>query len=147
MSDCSGGMIKGLIGASDAILSIRQNIGADLRKIYLVTRKWDGRRVGDGNVTETVCEVSPTPGIRDLSNDHRVKEGGAVQLGDLLVTMVSKKHFPAQSDIDCSSDDNLIEKFFRVGDIFYTVIQTFEKQLTWDVQIRRKSDQRPATEL
>lgn len=142
-----GNLIKGLLASSDGILSIRQNIGAALRKVFLVTRKWDGRRIGDGNLTETVCEVVPTPGIKDLSNDHRVKEGGAVQSGDIMVKMISKKEYPTEKDINCQTDDNLIEKFFRVGDVFYTVIQVHENHLTWDVQLRRKSDQRSITEL
>ena len=140
-------LIDSLKDCSDSILGIRESIGADLRKIYLVTRTWSGEMVGDGLASDESVKIEPTPGIKNLSNDHRVKEGGAVQNGDLLIHQISKYRYPEQKDIDCSSDLANVERFYQVGDVLYTVINTVEKHLVWDVQIRRRSDQRSAEAL
>lgn len=135
-------LIEGLKDCSDAILGIRESIGADLRKCSIVTRTWSGNEVGEGTMEEVVSPVEPTPGIRDLSHDTRVKEGGAIQQGDLFITMISKHRFPTKADVDCSTGGKSIEKFYQLGSELYQVISVAEKQLTWDVQVRRLSDQR-----
>ena len=140
-------LVDSLKDCSDAILGIRESIGADLKKIYLVTRTWSGENVGEGLASDECVQVEPTPGIKNLSNDHRVKEGGAVQNGDLLIHQISKHRYPAQSDVDCTSDAVNVERFYKVGDVLYTVINTVEKHIVWDVQIRRRSDQRSAEAL
>lgn len=125
----------------DDILSIRQDIGADLAKVYIVTRTWSGDQIGDGDFEDEVEEVLPTPSIKNYAHNIYVQNGGVIQQGDLLIQMISKKQYPNQSDIDCKVDDHSIEKFYRIGDYDYRLISIVEKHLVWDVQVRRLSDQ------
>jgi hypothetical protein len=141
------GIIDSLKDCSDSILGIREKIGADLHKVYLVRRTWTGEAVGAGECSETCEKLEPTPAVKDLSNDHRVKEGGAVQNGDLLIQQISKHRYPNKCDIDGTSGDNNIEVFYKINDVFYVVINVVEKYIVWDVQVRRRSDQRSAEVL
>jgi hypothetical protein len=125
----------------DDILAIREDLGASLAKVYLVTRTWTGSQVGDGSYSDEIEEVLPTPGIKNYSHNVHVMQGGAIQQGDLLLQMISKSRYPNQSDINCSSSETNIEKFYRVGEFDYRLITIVEKHLVWDVQVRRLSDQ------
>jgi hypothetical protein len=141
------GSIDSLKGCSDAILGIREQIGADIHKVYLVTRTWTGESVGAGECIETEEKIEPTPAVTNLSTDHRVKEGGSVRVGDLEIRQISKNKYPNKEDIDCSSSDPLVEKFYKIGDALFVVINVMEKYITWNVQVRRRSDQRSVGEL
>lgn len=125
----------------DDILGIRDEIGAALAQVSIITRTWTGTQIGDGEYTDTVKEVLPTPGIKDYSHNVHVMQGGAIQQGDLLLRMISKNTFPTNNDVNCMSESPLTEKFYKVGDFHYRIISIIEKQLTWDIQVRRISDQ------
>lgn len=128
-------------GGLDAILSVRESLGAAMAQVSIVTRTWTGLEVGDGDQVETLTAITPTPGIRTFAHDTRVKEGGAIQQGDILIKQISQNQFPLETDIDCSSTSKLIEKFYRVGEKDYTVVNVRRRQVTWNVLLRRKSDQ------
>lgn len=125
----------------DSILGIRTKLGADLQKIYQVERRWEGPQVGEGAMSETIFEVTPTPGIKDYSHNLKVMEGGSYKEGDLIIHQVSKHRFPLESDVDASSNDPLVEKLYKVGDYYYRVIHVRESHLTWDIHVRRLVDQ------
>jgi hypothetical protein len=139
------GILDGLIDCSDAILGIRDDIGAKVSDVYLVTRTWSGARVGAGECQDTEVQISPTPWVVDLSNDHRVKEGGAVQNGDIELRQISKKNYPLKTDIDATTTGS-VEKFYKISGVLYQVVKVSEKYITWSVQLRRRSDQRKAEE-
>ena len=124
----------------DDILAIRQNIGVDLAKVYLIIRTWAGIQVGEGEYTDEITEVLPTPGIKDYSHHLRVTEAGSIRQGDLLIRMISKNGY-SKDQVNCQTDQQHVEKFFRVGDSDCTVVTVVEKHLTWDVQVRPRSDQ------
>lgn len=125
----------------DDILGIRDEIGAALAQVYIVTRTWEGDGIGDGDYSDEVVQVLPTPGIRDYAHNLHVLQGGVIQQGDLILKMISKNTFPLHSDVDCQSTNPAIEKFYKVGNFFYRVIHVKEDHLTWDVHVRRISDQ------
>ncbi len=125
----------------DDILAIREQLGADLAKVSLVTRTWSGTEIGDGDYIDVVEEMHPTPGVVDLSHSWRVAQGGAFKQGDLILTMISKNKFPTVDLIDGSSPSELVQKFYLVNGFFYTVIKPTEKYVYWDVQVRRSTDQ------
>lgn len=128
---------KDLIGDIDSILGVRDDIGAELKHVYLVTRTWSGMEIGDGTSTEVVTQMLPTPRIVELMDDYRIREGGAFQQGDVLLKMVSKQSYVARTDVDCFSNNPSVEKFYRINDIDYRVINVQEKHVTWNVQLRR----------
>jgi hypothetical protein len=139
-------MSESLVGslispALDDILSVREQLGADIAKVRLITRTWSGEQVGDGDYTDVVEEMRPSPGVKDLSHSYRVAEGGAFQQGDLMLTMVSKNKYPTKNSVDTACDNALVERFYEVNGDLYRVITVVEKYVYWDVQIRRLTDQ------
>lgn len=137
--------MSGLVGSLrknvDAILGIRDSIGAILKPVAIVTRTWTGTRVGDGDAHDSVDCLRPTPQIVEIGNDIRLQEGGAVKQGDNLVKGISRESYPLESDVDCTTNDPLVEKFYLLGETLYAVINVKERYLTWDVLLRERSDQ------
>jgi len=125
----------------DKILGVRDSIGANLHDVFIITRCWSGEEIGDGRVKESKLQVKPTPRIKDFSHNLRVTEGGSVKQGDLLLKGISKSKFPERRSIDLCSDDDLVEKFYEIDCNLYRVISVVEKHLTWNVQVRRLSNQ------
>ena len=126
---------------SDAILGIRDSIGADLKKIYVVTRTWSGGEVGEGNVVDSEMILVNTPHIVDLSLNFRALEGGNVKQGDLLLKMVDKQRYPRETFEPTTLGPGQ-ERFMRIGEQLYTVIAVRERYLQFDIQVRPLSDQR-----
>lgn len=136
------GIIDGLSDCSDAILGIRDGIGADLRKVYFVTRTWTGGEPGDGIAHDVETLMIDSPHIVDLSLNFRAMEGGNVRQGDLLLKMVNKHRYPDRAMFGPTTADRGKEIFLKIRDMIYTVIALRERYLQWDIQIRPCSDQR-----
>lgn len=134
-------MIKNLLPGLNSILKVRDDIGAIREQpIYIITRKWSGVSPGDGLSEDTEEKVYPSPGIRDHSHDVRLMSGGTMKQGDLILRNLSKASYPDRKSIDGSSDAKNEEKFFKVGDFVYTVVNIKENHLTWDIQVRRHAN-------
>ena len=126
--------------AHDA-LGVRDDIGAIKDEVYIIIRVWDGDRIGDGNATETKARVLPSPLIVDLSHDVRISQAGAIKQGDLMLRQISMKAYPSESDINCVSTDKLIEKFYEIGGLLYKVIHVKKKYATWEIHVRKLTNQ------
>lgn len=141
------GIIDSLLPAVDSILGVRDKVGAVIKPVSLVTRTWYddasyttlATTVG-GYARDEVVRMIPSPGLKDFAQDIRLREGGAIQQGDIVLSNVSK-HSYAKADLDGSSPSQNVEKLFKVGDDFYQSINVREKYLTWDVQIRKLTNQ------
>lgn len=125
----------------DDILSIREEIGADLAKVRLITRTWTGEEIGDGVYSDIAEEMHPAPRVVDLSHSYRALEGGVFKQGDLVLKSISKNKYPEQSMIDCSGGSKTVRKFYEVNGQLYTVISVRERYVTWHVHVRKVSDQ------
>jgi len=134
------GIIDSLLPAVDSILGVRDSAGAVIQPVFFVTRTWSGTQVGDGTAKDVEVQMLPSPGLKNFAQDIRLKEGGAVKAGDIILTNVSKNKFK-EPDLDGSSPALNVEKFFRVGAKIYQVINVAEKYVTWDVQIRELTNQ------
>ena len=134
------GIIEDLLPDVDCILGIRDDIGAELRKVFLVKRKWGGETLGDGRAKDTKTQILPTPYIVDFSHNIQIQSGGSFQQGDVLLKNISKDKFPKESDLQPSTGDGTIEYFYEVGDKLYNLQTIVEKHLTWNVQLRRLID-------
>lgn len=135
-------LIQSLKKNINPILSVRDLLGAEKHKQYILTRTWSGTKPGDGNAVDTKLLINPSPRIVDFSHDKRVLEGGNFKRGDILLKMVSKQTFPNESQIDGSSDAKNIEKFYLINNRLYTVISVTEDYIWWNVQIRKHNNQR-----
>lgn len=131
-----------LLGDVDSILGIRDDLGVALHPVFLVTREWSaGTEIGEGDFTDSEKQVLPSPRIKEYADDYKIKEGGAIQQGDIILKMISKQSYPNRSDIDCSVGAQHVEKFYKINEVFYRVIFVWEQHVTWNVHLRRVSDQ------
>ncbi len=126
----------------DCVLGVRDSIGASIADVSIVHRKWSGSKIGEGEATETVTKMLPTPGIKLFNHDLRIKEGGTVQSKDILLTSISQHKYPEQSMIDGTKPDKLVEVMYDVGGRLYQVVSVEQHLVTWNVLLREISDQR-----
>ena len=139
--DNPNGIVGSLKDSLDGILGVRDDIGAALMPVYLVTRTWSGTENGSGSLTEVKVQITPSPRIVKIADASRVVPGGAVQLGDIFLKMISKNAYPAKTTIDGTSDDQSVEKVYEVDGELYSVQDVTEKHLTWTVMIRKRTNQ------
>lgn len=132
----------------DAILSIRDQIGAVKKPVYLVQRSWftDGTftalsgEIGNGVAQDVEVQLLPSPQLVDYTQAVNIREGGSIKGGDIILKMISKSSW-SEVDLDGSSSDPSIEKLYRVGARIYQVISVTEGYVTWNVQLRELSNQ------
>ena len=131
-------LISGLKSSMDGIFKIRDDLGAVIRRVSFVTRTWSGTAIGDGTYEDQEVEMWPQAGIKDVSQDIRLREGGAVKAGDLLVHTVSKNRYQDRSMVDGTVPDGCknIEKFLKIGDELHAIVGVVESHLTWTIQAR-----------
>lgn len=129
---------KSLGDCIDSILGVREGMGAQLGDVYIVERVWTGQRQGDGSFTDTEIKVSPAPEIVDYSHNVSVTEAGAVKSGDLILRGISPKYTEDQLKTITTAKNR--EKFYRIGSHYYTCIHIRERVVTWDVHIRKISE-------
>ena len=134
-------VVKGVRDNVDSILAIRDQIGAALKPVYFVTRTWSGTELGDGTATIARVQMLPSPRVVEFKHDLKLVEGGFVKAGDVLLKMISKNKYTAESQLDGTSTVANVEKLYEVGGILYRVINVQEKHVTWSVLLRRISGQ------
>lgn len=142
------GIIDSLLPASDAIFGIRDSIGAVIKPVFLVTRSWytdedltvASSQVGEGFGDDKEVPLLPSPRLKNFAQDIRLKEGGSIKAGDIILSNVSKNSYD-ESDLDASVSDANVEKLYRVGDKIYQVINIYEKYVSWNVQLRELTNQ------
>lgn len=120
----------------DGILGIRDDLDVALKPVYLVTRTWDGSEPGDGEFEDEEAQILPSPRVVEFSQDLRIRQGGAMEAGDILLKMISKVSYD-KADLDGTSDEQNVEKIYKVGTEYFRPISVTEKHLTWNVQVRR----------
>jgi hypothetical protein len=133
-------IVSDLLGDVDSILSVRDQIGAALKPVYLVTRTWSGSELGEGTASVTKTQMLPSPRVVEFKHDLRLVEGGFVKAGDILLKMVSKQSYATESLLDGTSNVANVEKLYEVGGILYRPINVREKHVTWTVLLRRLSE-------
>lgn len=134
------GIIDSLLPAIDSILGVRDSAGAVIDPVYFITRTWSGTQPGDGTAVDTQVQMLPSPGLKNYSQDLRLREGGSVKAGDIILKNVSRNSY-TEAQLDGSSSAANIQKFYLVGAKLYQAISVAKNYVTWDVQIRELSDQ------
>lgn len=132
--------IKNLSRATESALAVRDSIGAIIQPVFQVTRTWNGSEPGEGRATEQEVQVLPTPGMREYSQDVRLREGGNIKAGDIILTGFTKEKYTKES-LDSVTDKKNVEKFFAIGGKIYQVINITEKLVTLNVQVRELTNQ------
>lgn len=130
---------EGLKGCVDAALSVRDKIGAKFHDVFIVTRTWTGEDIGDGVSSETEIQVLPTPQIVDYSMDIRLQTGSSIRQGDLILKGISCNKFELK-DLHTQTEQDQVEKFYKINNEFYDVIRIRERFVTFEVHVRKTNE-------
>ena len=131
------GIVEDILSITDDILGLRDDLGAKKSNVYILTRTWLEERVGKGEYSDETAQILPTPYLVDLSHDKRLRQGGNIKQGDILVKHISKQSYPNESDINCKDADKMVEKFYVIDGCRYRVISIVQDYVYWNVQLRK----------
>lgn len=147
MSCKTKGLLETMLPNVNCILGVRDSIGVVIKPVYLFTRTWftdEAKTIAatkpEGFAKDSQVQLLPSPALKDYSQDIRLKEGGAVKAGDIILTNISRSSY-VEADLDGTTPAENIERFFLVGVKLYQVINVTESYLTWKVQLRELSNQ------
>lgn len=139
--------ISALLKGIDGVLGARDAVGAIIEPIYFLKRTWYsdcGLSVAatqpEGYAKDLVTQLLPSPGMKQFSQDVRLREGGAIKAGDIILKNVSKNLYD-ESNLDGSSSAANVENLFIIGQKVYTVINVTESYATWNIQVRQLTNQ------
>jgi len=135
-------IVDDIKSCTDDILGIRDDLGALKHPIYILTRTWDGQEIGDGTAVDNTAQILPTPYLVDYSHSIKIREGGAIREGDIVLKMISKQSYPNESDIDCTTATAKIEKFYYIDGKMYEVVSVTSEYVYWNVHLRRTAKQK-----
>lgn len=125
----------------DQILSLRDQIGAVKTPVYIMTRVWADKK-GVGNFVDTFVQVLPSPRIVTFEHSSRIREGGTIQQGDILLKGIAQNLYPTRETVDCSVDSDKLERWYWMNGWLYEVKSAEQKYVTWNVLITKTSKNR-----
>lgn len=131
--------LDGLRQNVNGILGLRDSLGVQKGLVYLVTRTWSGSQIGEGTMSETKVQMLPSPYIFIFTADRKIPEGGVVKSGDIILRQISMQSYPTEDLINCSSNNENVEKLYEVDGNLYRVVEVTKKHITWKVVLRRLS--------
>ena len=141
------GLIATLLPNVDAILGVRDSIGAVIQPTYFLTRTWytdttytTQSTSKAGFAKDVTVQMLPSPQIVDLKQQIKTKSGGVVKNGDIMLKGVSRNSFN-ESALDGSSSAKNIEKLYVVGVKVYQVVDITEKYVTWNIVLKELTNQ------
>lgn len=136
------GIVQDLVGIADSLYGVRDDIGAVLEPVYLVTRTWSGAAPGDGTFTDAIQHVLPSPAIAELTSSWKLREIG-LQEGSsaTMLSGISKQSWPTRDMVDCTSTAANVEKFYQIAGKLYYVKQVKENYISWTVFITKVAHQ------
>lgn len=126
---------------ADDILSLRDQIGAVKKPVYLLARVW-GSAKGVGSPVDTFTQILPSPRIVEYSQDFRIREGGMIKQGDFMLKGISQESYPTEEHVNCTVNSALLEKWYCIDGWLYEVVSVNRKYVTWNVLIRKTSKNR-----
>lgn len=130
-------IVDDVLSITNDILGLRDELGAIKHHVYIFTRTWPETK-GIGIPVDTEVQVLPTPFLQDYSQDLRVREGGNIRQGDIILKHISKQAYPTEDLIDCSvSNPKTMEKYYKINNRLYEVINVKQDYVYWNVQVRK----------
>lgn len=141
------GIIQGMLKGIDGVLGARDAVGAVIQPIFLLTRTWyvdaeltTAAGQPEGFAKDSAVQVLPSPGMKQFSQDIRLREGGSIKAGDIILTDISKNRYK-ESDLDGSTSAENIQILFKIGVKIYQVINVTQSYVTFSVQVRELTNQ------
>jgi len=141
------GIVSGLLKGIDGVLGARDAVGAIIDPVYLLTRTW----YSDSGFTTPATQpegfakdsapvqILPSPMMKEYSQDVRLREGGSIKAGDIILKGISQNKYTFEA-LDTSDVEN-VEKFYLIGVKLYQIINVTKKYVTFDVQVRELTNQ------
>lgn len=112
-----------------------QDSGLNISKVGILTRVW-AEKLGKDTPADSVVFFEPTPRIRSISLRQTNEFGGTIQKGDIQVRMLAKGSY-SRDQIDCVSDNPLIELYYYIDNLLYEVVDIEEKLTHYNVTVRK----------
>jgi len=135
------GLIADLTAIADSLYGIRDDLGAAVHNVYVLTRTWSGTSVGDGRAFDETEQLLPTPALKNLSHDFDAQKAGTVKAGDIILKGISKQSHPTEDEVSLKASSVVEQKFYLIADKLYQVISNVENYISWDVYIRKLTHQ------
>jgi hypothetical protein len=129
-------IVSDILENIDSYLGLRDELGAIKEPIYILTRVWSTEK-GQGSPVDTQARILPTPQLVDLSHSMKLREGGVIKQGDILLKMISKKSYPLEADINCEVSGELTEKWYLIKGETYEVVSITQDYVWWNVLLRK----------
>lgn len=142
------GIVAALLPNVNALLGVRDSVGAIKQQVFFVTRSWFSdsgfttpATQPEGYAKDAVAvQFLPSPGIKQFSQDVRLREGGSIKAGDIILSGISRETYQ-ESDLDNSTANQGIEKLYMIGTKLYTCINVTQRYVTFNVQVRELTNQ------
>lgn len=134
-------IVNEILSCTDEILGLRDDLGAIKHLVYILTRVWSGTELGKGTALDSIAQILPTPYVVDYSHSLKIREGGKIKEGDIVLKMLSKQTYTEESMIDCSVTDKKTEKYYYINGRLYNVISVTSDYVYWNVHIRKSAKQ------
>lgn len=126
----------------DCALAAVEEMGLSIGPVKIIKRVWSGKKLGEGNVTDTVVQISPTPRIQQIKENHRNKEGGLEKRADVLLKMISKSKYPTKDELELISENKNTELYYMINEDLYELVEVIEKIAYWNILIKRSKKRR-----
>lgn len=134
-------IVNEILSCTDEILGLRDDLGAIKHLVYVLTRVWSGAELGSGAAVDQLEQILPTPYLIDYSHSLKIREGGKIKEGDIVLKMISKQTYTEERMIDCSVTDKKTEKYYYINGRLYNVISVTYDYVYWNVHIRKTAKQ------
>jgi len=133
-------IVEDLIGCTDEILGLRDDIGAIKSKVFILTRSWSGEEIGDGDPKDTIEQILPTPYVVNLDYALRSKTGGSAKEGDVMLKHISKQSYPEEDTVRLKNDNcKTVEKFYYLDGKLYNVFLIKSDYVYWNIHVRLRT--------
>lgn len=141
-------LVSELISSLDSVLKIREDLGAEKHFVYILKRENPAPKelegFGEKGQIKDILELKifPSPRIMDYSHSLRLKEGGNIRQGDLVLKMISKNQYKKE-DIDLSlksGESKEIQRYYYINKEIYNLISITEDHCWFNIQVRKVSD-------
>lgn len=128
-------LVQRLRAKADRFFSVRERVGYK-QKVFLLTRTWQGPRVGVGSPVDAVVRIKPAPGIRDLSHRRQVTTHGQTIEGDIVLTGIAFNNYNEEL-LGNTTNTPLTEKFYLIDGKTYSVANVSQKFVSWEVVLKK----------
>lgn len=131
----SKSILPGIQKTLESALKIKDDLGIAIAQVHMLTRRWTGANIGDGDARDESVQMLPSPSIVDLSQDVRLTEAGAMKRGDLILKGIVKTKY-TRDQLLMQPEATNVEGFYVINGTRYKPVHVKESLLTWSVHIR-----------